>query len=152
MLLSNAAPAAENRTWGRGCAQTEAPLSLPPCSLSPAKTGVANKVFRSQDSGALWSFACLCRTAFLTKHHPCSKAGPMEQKEPCCSLPSLGKSHSQNAGKVDVLFCVRLNPAIKELQQDEAQKLWEVLRRSGMSMKGIPALDFLSCLLYPHLS
>lgn len=126
-------------------------LSHPALCPQPAQ-GLLTRFSGVRIQEHFWSFACLCRTAFLTKHHPCSKAGPMEQKEPCCFLPSLGKSHSQNAGKVDVLFCVRLNPAVKKLQQDEAQKLWEVLRRSGMSMKGIPALDFLSCLLNPHLS
>lgn len=134
------APAAARRTWGRGCAQIEGPLSLSH-PVPPASTEVANRVFRTGDSRTAWYFP-LSAELRSSQRNPCSTAGPTERKERESSAASSVSSREEPPpkrwesrcamgahNKIIKLFNVRVNPAVKKLQQNSAHKLWRILRR-----------------------
>lgn len=79
-------------------------LCLSPTLFPPAITEVANKVFRTGDSGAAWYFPpfllnCIPHRGIL-EAELVQQSGKKERAV-LLLLPPLEKSHPQNAGEVD---------------------------------------------------
>lgn len=132
-------------------------LCLSPTLFPPAITEVANKVFRTGDSGTAWYFPfllnCIPHRGILAAE--LVQQSGKKERAVLLLLPPLGKNHSLNAWKVDVqssqgLFNVRIKPEVKETAKKCSEALGnaEKVYASSMNVKEILTLYLLTNFSY----